>query len=312
MFAKNKRLTVLYLFLILIAALSACASQPAFEAEAPAGEPAFGGDFAPAAPMEDGAGGRSSLPSNAAQVERIVIKNANVSISVPDPAESADRITRMAEEMGGYVVSAQVYKTELDSGVEVSRASVTIRVPADLLNDALDRITTESEREPIRREITSEDVTTEYTDLESRLRNLENTEERLNQIMDEATDTEDVLNVYNRLVEVREDIEVIKGRIQYYDQAAALSAISVSLIPDEAVQPLTIGRWEIGGTAKNAVEALLNVLELLVYAAIWIFIVGLPVLLLLYLVFVLPLRLALRWWRRRSGRAQKASPPSAD
>ena len=56
-------------------------------------------------------------------------------------------------------------------------------------------------------------MTSDYTDLQSRLRNLEDAEEQLRTIMDSAFNTEDVLTVYNRLVEVREQIEVIKGQI---------------------------------------------------------------------------------------------------
>jgi hypothetical protein len=87
-------------------------------------------------------------------------------------------------------------------------------------------------------------VTSEYTDLESRLGNLEAAEEQLTRIMESAVKTEDVLNVYNQLVQTREQIEVIKGQMKYYEQSAAMSAVSVELIPNEAVQPLSIGGWQ--------------------------------------------------------------------
>jgi hypothetical protein len=79
--------------------------------------------------------------------------------------------------------------------------------------------------------------------------------------MGSANRTEDVLNVYNQLTQVREQIEVTKGQIQYYEQSAALSSISVELVPDASVQPLTIAGWEPGGVAKEALQALITGLK---------------------------------------------------
>ncbi len=243
--------------------------------------------------------------------ERVVIKNANLTIVVDDPAASMDTITRMAEEMGGFVVSAQLYQSRLESGAEVPRASITVRVPAKLLNEALSQIRSESERDPIDESVNSQDVTLEYTDLQSRLGNLEAAEAQLMEIMGSATKTEDVLAVYSQLVQVREQIEVIKGQIQYYERSAAMSAISVEILANEAVQPLTIGGWQPAGVAKSAIQTLINTLKFLVDAAIWIILYVLPVLFVIFLVFILPISFAWRAWRnRRARRKQLASMPA--
>ena len=244
--------------------------------------------------------------SAVAQTERIVIKNASLSLSVEDPSASMDAIAEMAEEMGGFVVNANLYKQELESGVQVPRASITVRVPAEKLNQALSQIKSESDQDPLSESIDSQDVTRDYVDLQSRLKNLEATEAKLTEIMDDAIKTEDVLSVYNQLVNVREQIEVIKGQINYYQESAALSAISVELLADEAVQPLTIGGWQPVGVAKDAIQALINTAKFLVNAIIWIVIYVLPVLALLYLIFILPLSLLWRAWRKRR-RAHKAA-----
>lgn len=294
-------IALLSILVLLAMGLGACASaaptQEAYYAEMPAA--------APMEPMaQESIGGRefveydSASQSSTQAIERIVIKNANLSIVVVDPPSSLDMISKMAEEMGGFVVNANLYTSRTESGAEVPRGSVTIRVPAERLDEALDRIEAESDREPLNKTINSQDVTSDYTDLQSRLRNLENAEAQLTEIMGSATKTEDVLSVYNRLVEVREQIEVIKGQIQYYEQSAALSAISVELIANEAVQPLTIGSWQPGETAKDAIQGLIDIGKFLVNALIWIVIVFIPVLIILYLVFFLPLRFIFRKIRR--------------
>jgi hypothetical protein len=227
-----------------------------------------------------------------------VIKNANLELVVVAPDESMERIGQMAEEMGGFVVSANLYKTHTSDGQEVPRASITIRVPSENLDEVLAKIEAESDRLPINKTIQSQDVTSEYTDLQSRLKNLEAAEEQLLEIMDSANRTEDVLNVFDQLTQVREQIEIIKGQIKYYDESARLSAISVELIPNEVVQPITIGGWEPVGVIKDAIQSLISALQGLVNIIIWIALFVLPIL----LIIGIPLYFIIRWlrnWRRR-------------
>lgn len=237
-----------------------------------------------------------------AQIEKIVIKNASLTLAVEDPAASAKTISDMAEEMGGFVVSANIYRTTLSSGAEVPRASINVRVPAERLNEALEQIKLETDQ-PVRDEtITSQDVTDDYTDLQSRLRNLETAEAQLQEIMEDAFKTEDVLSVYQQLTQVREQIEVTKGRIQYYEQSAALSSIQVELIANAALQPLSIGGWQPAGVARQALQVLINVLQFLATAAIYLVLVVLPVLIVILLPIGLVIWIVLRWRARRKVR----------
>lgn len=240
-----------------------------------------------------------------AATDRIVIKNASLSISVENPEASMKRISEMAEELDGYVVSANLYQTYRADGVQVPTASVAIRVPAARLTEALNRIKTETTL-PVRREdISSQDVTFEYTDLQSRLRNLEAAEKQLQEIMDQAKETEDVLNVYNQLVSVREQIEVIKGQIKYYDQSAALSMITVELIANAADQPIQVGGWQPEGTAREAIQTLIYAFQAFVDFLIWLVLFLLPMLLLIVLPLWLVIALLRRWRRNRR------KPPAA-
>ncbi|MEW6718414.1 MAG: DUF4349 domain-containing protein [Chloroflexota bacterium] len=246
----------------------------------------------------------ASLPSPS--VERMVIKNASLSIVVTDPAQSMEAIAQMADNMGGFVVSSYLYQTRLESGKEVPQASITIRVPAEKLQVALEQIKSGAGR-VLNENISGQDVTQEYTDMESRLRNLEQAEAQLREIMASATKTADVLQVYSELIRVREQIEVIKGQMQYYEQAAALSAISVELIADAAVQPLTIGGWQPVGVAKDAIQTLINTLKFLANVVIWLVLYVLPVVLVLFFPVRGLWRLVQRWRRqRREAKAQAA------
>lgn len=246
---------------------------------APAAEPAF---YAVDKAAESDSARNSA---GEASVERLVIRNADLSIATADPGVSLEAIAKMAEEMTGFVVSSRLYKTYTEDGVEVPAANITVRVPAERLTEALDTIkalVADPAKDIIYENVTGDDVTDQYTDLRSRLTNLENTEKQLQEIMDEANKTEDVLNVYNQLVSIREQIEVTKGQIKYYEESAALSAVSVNIQSLESVAPLTIGKWQPVGVARDAIQALVNTLKFLANAAIWIILFFVPVGLVIY------------------------------
>jgi hypothetical protein len=273
------RLFTITLLLLLSLGMVACAapamrqSEGGFPIEAPVVEKAAEDDMVFGAPSSESV---SSIPSPEEVIERLVIRNANLTIVVTDPSQSVEDINQMAQEMGGFVVSSNIYQTTFDDTVVAFRASISIRVPAERLDEALSQI--KDDAMEIRNEnISGQDVTQEYTDLKSQLRNLEAAEEELLEIMDASTQAEHVLDVFEHLRQVRSEIEITKGRIQYYEESARMSAISVEIIPDVAARPLQIGRWQPEGTAKAAVEALINTLQFLGDAVIWGLICVVPV-----------------------------------
>jgi len=235
--------------------------------------------------------------------DRMVIRNANLTLVVEDPTASVDMISNLAEEMGGFVVSSYLYETAYGSGdLTTTQGTLTIRVPAERLDEVLEAV--KSTAIEVRSEnISGEDITQQYVDLQSRLRNLEAAEAQLQEIMGSATRTEDVMMVYNQLVQVRGEIESVKGQMQYFEQSAKLSAVTMELIPDAAAQPLQIAGWRPEGTAKAAVEALVRALQFLADAGIWAVICVVPVGLLLGL----PAYFIVRGIRRRR-KAAKVAP----
>lgn len=219
--------------------------------------------------------------------ERIVIRNADLTIIVVDPIQSQKNVTKMVENMKGYVVNSYLYKVQTESGIEVPEASITIRVPADKLNEAIDTIKKEVKdlkTDVLTEQVSGQDVTMEYTDLQSRLRNLEAARDQLMVFMEKAVTTEEVMMVYNQLVSVNEQIEVLKGQIKYYDESSQMSAINLRIRAEESVKPLTIGKWQPVGVARDAVQALISTFKFLANAFIWIVILVVPIALVIYLV----------------------------
>ncbi|MCE1255434.1 MAG: DUF4349 domain-containing protein, partial [Anaerolineae bacterium] len=212
---------VLYFIMIFILLMSACApaassvasmDQAKSMAEAPAMPAAVAPMIAPAPAAEayDANGVSGSGVDNASEIKRIVIKNASLSIVVIDPSVSMSAIGKMAEDMGGFIVNTNIYKTTTREGIEVPQADISIRVPAERLTEAIDKIKTlvsDPATGVTMENVSGSDVTKEYTDLQSRLTNLEKAADQLTEIMKDARKTEDVMSVYNQLMQINEQIE---------------------------------------------------------------------------------------------------------
>jgi len=237
-------------------------------------------------------------------VNRLVIKNAELAIVVSDPKADMERITKLADEMGGYVVSSNLFQSYYGpNSIEVPEATITIRVPSEKLDEALARIK-EDAVDIDSENVSGQDVTSEYVDLQSRLTAKQAAEKKLLEILDDAKETEDVLAVYTQLQMIQTEIESLKGQIQYYEQSAALSSISIRLIAEAGTQPIAIGPWRPEGAAKDAVEDLVfffqNFVEFLIRFVIFV----LPSLILI----AIPLFLVFLGGRALFRRFRKSNP----
>jgi hypothetical protein len=256
-------------------------------AEAPPAQPAFD---AVAQQADISKSGEQTANFQGTDVNRLVIKNADLAIVVSDPRADMAKIARLADEMGGYVVASNLYQSSYGpNSIEVPEATITIRVAAERLDEALTRIKEDVVK--VDYETTnSTDVTSEYVDLQSRLTAKQAAEKKLLEILDKAEKTEDVLAVYTQLQMIQTEIESLKGQIKYYEQSAALSSISVRLIAEESTQPITVGPWTPRGAAKEAIEDLIRFSQDFVDFLIYFVLSTLPALILvaipLYLVFL--------------------------
>ena len=205
----------------------------------------------------------------------MIVRTASVRIVVDDTSKAVDAITKAVEASGGYVAGSQVWREG-----ELLRARLTLRVPSASLTGALSAIRGLAKR--VENEtISSEDVTQEYVDLESRLRNLEATEVELRELMtvirQNARKASEILEISQQMTAIRGDIEQTRGRMRYLGQVAAMSAVSLEVIPDAIAQPVVKPGWQPLVTVKNASRALITALQGIATALIWVVIYLLPI-----------------------------------
>ena len=204
------------------------ATPTPFSAEAAADAPRATPTPVSTAQESDGEGGGVFRSAPLAQ-SRIIVHTANIVLVVQDVAETVDGIASVAYGLGGWVVNSD--RSSRHGG------SIAVRVPAQSLDLAIARVEALA-LEVETRAITSEDVTDEYVDNESRLTGLRATQERLLSFLEKAEDVEDALLVQEQLSVLQQQIEAIQGRQNYLGQTAAFSLIEVSL--RLAAQPVRV------------------------------------------------------------------------
>jgi hypothetical protein len=233
----------------------------------------------------------------------MIVYTGELSVVVRDTETAMDEVITLAEEVGGYLsgASSNTYSDGL------RRINLTLRVPSEAFNETMDAVR-DLALEVTQDAVSSEDVTQEYVDLDSRLGALEIKAERLETLMDEAEDTEAVLAVYKELSETQIEIEETKGRMRYLERRSAMATIMVYLTPDELARPVEVAGWRPQGTAKRAVEAVVHAFQFLVDALIWIILVIVPVVGFIGLLVYLLIRILRAIFGRRRPKKQKAEP----
>ena len=234
----------------------------------------------------------------AGDITPMIVYNGSLELVVSDALQAQEDVQRVIEGVNGYVVSSESYRYEQG----LITVNMRVRVPAEKFHEVMAQLRNLA-LEVNHDSTSSEDVTQEYVDLESKLRALEAKAARLEELMKEAEDTEAVLAVYRELSATQQEIEQVKGRMQYLERSSAMATISVTLTPDELSRPVEVAGWRPQGTAKRAVEALLNTLKFLGNALIWIVIYIVPVLAVVGGVVYL----VRKGWSRLFGRRKRAT-----
>jgi len=228
--------------------------------------------------------------------DRKVIKTAYIEleIEVGKFESTMFGLTNLAEQNGGFISNSQSYS---DSEGNLTSGSITIRIPSNKYNSALNRV---KEMGTVKSTSSAgQDVTQEFTDLESRLRNFEAQEEVLLDLMGESKKVSDSLEVQRELSNVQEQIEVIKGRIDYLDDLVSFSTIEVYFHEPEPIK--TAADWGFVEALKKGLRGAVNVFNWLVVAII----ITAPLWILAGIIIIIVRQILRARKRRRARKEQK-------
>ncbi len=224
----------------------------------------------------------NNAPGQAASIDRKIVKNAEVSVLVEDSDVAIDRLTQVVSDAGGYIVSSRIWFQEY-YGENYKYASITLSVPVDQFEVSLRRIRDLAIR-VLNETASGEDVTDQFVDLESRLRNLEATQARIQSFLEDAKTVDEALRINQELASIEAQIEEVKGRMNYLSDRSAFSTITVTLSPQlpdiEPATPTptpTPAPWTPADTLEDATHTLVSAYQGIVEFAIWLFVAILPV-----------------------------------
>ncbi|MDQ0159877.1 DUF4349 domain-containing protein [Alkalibacillus salilacus] len=156
--------------------------------------------------------------------DRMVIYTGRLSIEVPNYDDAHNQLTNKIESLNGYVVESSTRNQDEDHRSGHIRA----RIPQESFQDFMNQIDSENIH-IVEKSTQGEDVTEQYVDLESRLNSKEAVEQRLLNFLEESDDTESLLEISNDLASVQEEIEQLKGQMEYLENHSAHATVTIEI-----------------------------------------------------------------------------------
>jgi len=186
-------------------------------------------DSAAAAVLADEAGvendtqapGMEQIAADDSGLNRKLIYKADVNMEVRSYTDAQSSIRELAHLSGGYILNF-----EENQSTHERSGTYTLKVPSQGFSSLLEDL---ERMEPIsiHRSVQGTDVTSEYVDLEARMKAKRVVESRLLSFMEDADSSQDLLAFSNELATVQEEIERVLGRLRYLDQNIAFSTITI-------------------------------------------------------------------------------------
>lgn len=241
--------------------------------------------------------------------DRKIIRNADITIEVDSTTDAQQRVTSIAESNGGFVVTSEAkQRANVDPAKRTLDIKLVVRIPATRFGSALDQIK-QLAGNITQANVSGQDVTEEFIDLEARIRTQKALELQFLEIMKQARKVEDALEVQRQIADVRTDIEKLEGRKRFLENRSSLSTITVNIQAPKVVEVVNpTGFWR---TVRDSVTESLELASEMLLFFVRFVIVMVPI----GVFVILPLVLIFRYLIRRAKRmrlAQALATPAAD
>lgn len=198
-----------------------------------------------------------------------IIRDGSMSIQVArnDFSKGFASVTRIAENNGGFVLSSQT------SGERAG--TLTLRIPAKRFDDAM--LSLRAIGTVQAQSVTGKDVTSQFIDLQARLRIAKSRRTVLLGLQSSATTLGDVLTIQRQLDDVQLQIEQIQGQLNFINDQVAEATIRVDLREKDAptAQQNTVENPSLGSAWDRAVQGFLNVVSAVVIGLGYLIPIGL-------------------------------------
>ncbi|RPJ08365.1 MAG: DUF4349 domain-containing protein [Spirochaetaceae bacterium] len=274
---------IVYGLCLVILLVSACgrsrdeAALAANERVAATSGAVFGAEVDSSVSMKGEQAGDLPAPSapEAAQLppERLQVRNANMSVEVANLAKIEDAIHEEVRLVGGYIASARIFE---------STGLFVCKIPQEKFDGFIEKIETMGAVK--NKEISAEDVTNQFYDLENRIKNRRILLERYRSYLARAATTNDLINIEHTINNLMTEIDSLEGSMKNLSNQISYSTLTLSVqLPPGQGSVFTLPSF-IGGL-RGAGEFFLIFLYYLVIVFLYILAIGIPLLLLAGLVY---------------------------
>lgn len=159
------------------------------------------------------------------QDDRKIIYEANLEMETLEFDASVKAIFEEAEKLGGYVSGTSLHSDKWQGAAR--SASYTFKIPANNYSQFIQGLA--SSGNVTYQNETTQDITSEYVDVEARLKSLKTQEERLIEMMENAGELETLLAIQNQLSEVQYKIESYTSQMRTFAAQVSYSTININL-----------------------------------------------------------------------------------
>ncbi|WP_294316635.1 DUF4349 domain-containing protein [uncultured Chryseobacterium sp.] len=216
-------------------------------------------------------------PVNTQTVSKKIIKNGDMKIQVGDVQKSREQINTILKSNKAYLQKEEFHNTDVDENLDL-----TIRVPHQNF-DALINSFSNGIGSVLSKNISSDDVTEEYTDVSIKLANKKIYLEKYREMLKSAKTTKDMLEIQENIRALEDEIDVSEGRLRFIDDRVNYSTLNLSLYKEKVRSSATsrIGFGSRFGDSltegwNSFVEFLLGIISL------WPFLLLVPVIVFLW------------------------------
>jgi len=154
--------------------------------------------------------------------DKKIIKTAAISLEIKNYKSYTAAMRDNIKKFGAYV--AQEEQNQNDYKIE---NTVVIKVPVGQFDDLVNELTKDQEK-IVEKKVTSEDVTTDIVDTKSRLEAKKQVRLRYLDLLHQAKNMQEILNVQGEINGIQEDIEAAAGRIEYLSHSSSFSTINLT------------------------------------------------------------------------------------
>jgi len=201
------------------------------------------------------------LNYSAGENKRMIIRTGTINIEVEKFDDAEKKVSEAAGKFSGYITNTS---SNLNAGGK-EQGSISVRIPSEKFDFFISEVSAIGK--VMSQNISGNDVTEEYIDLEARQRTQKELENRLLQLLSEKTaKLTDVVEVEQKLSNVRENIERTEGRMKFLKDQSAFSTLTISLFEPSLLQTSSGGGffYEIGEGFKRGIEGFTEVLSWLI------------------------------------------------